>query len=156
VVFSDLPSPPPEPPSDLLGQVAGRARTAEELASGYQALLLETVGLWREGKLAGADRVALLDAVLGSELIAALPGGEARGAAELAGLLRGSARRESALPLPRRGLAMADGTPALERVHIRGNPRTLGEEAPPRLPALIAAESGGGRLEMARRLASAD
>jgi hypothetical protein len=68
-------------------------------------------------------------------------------------------RQEAALPPPRRGLAMAEGTGVNERVHIRGNPKALGEEAPRRLLVVLAGEGqalpkvGSGRLELARRLA---
>jgi hypothetical protein len=48
------------------------------------------------------------------------------------------------------------------RVHLRGNPSNLGEEAPRRLPAILAGDDappfthGSGRLELARAIASKD
>ena len=52
--------------------------------------------------------------------------------------------------------------PANLKVHIRGNPATLGEEAPRRFLAILAGndapefKSGSGRLELARAIASKD
>lgn len=66
---------------------------------------------------------------------------------------------EAALPAPARSIAMIDGNPENERVFIRGNHKTLGDEVPRRMPevlqsnqAPIAAEQGSGRLELARRM----
>ncbi|MEX2561032.1 MAG: DUF1549 and DUF1553 domain-containing protein, partial [Pirellulales bacterium] len=48
--------------------------------------------------------------------------------------------------------------PVAMRVHLRGNPDTLGDEAPRRFPSILAGESphfsqGSGRLELARAIA---
>ncbi len=53
-------------------------------------------------------------------------------------------------------------TPANMHVHIRGNPKTLGDEAPRRMMAILSADEpppftqGSGRLELARAIASKD
>jgi len=59
--------------------------------------------------------------------------------------------------------AVAEGAkPADIRVHIRGNPANLGEEAPRRFLAIIAGDDppafsqGSGRLELAKAIASPD
>jgi hypothetical protein len=74
-------------------------------------------------------------------------------------LLRRAGVLEAGLPEPRRGLALADGTGVNERVHIRGNHKNLGAEAPRRLPVVLGGgsqpevASGSGRLDLARRMA---
>src|SRR5262249_1196925 len=101
-------------------------------------------------------RVDLLNGLLAA--LASAKTGAKRDDGELAALLREAAKAEGALPAPRRGLAMADGTGVDERVHVRGSPKALGPGAPRRLRVVLAGEkrpaptSGSGRLEMARRL----
>src|SRR5262249_59889912 len=81
-----------------------------------------------------------------------------REAEKYAALLKAISRADAALPTPQRGLAMCDGTTYCEHVHIRGNPKTLGDEVPPRLPQAVAGkdqaapQQGSGRLDLARRL----
>jgi hypothetical protein len=66
---------------------------------------------------------------------------------------------EKDIPAPMRVLAAADGDGFNDRIHIRGNTKTLGEPAPRRFLAAIAGgeqtpiacDSGSGRLELARR-----
>jgi hypothetical protein len=140
--------------------------TPEDLAKAYQKLLLSAVEDWRAGKVSRkrdvADRAELLNALLTSEVIAALPGGGSSNTRKLADRLHAIAAAESAFPEPQRGLALADGTGINERVWIRGNHKTPGEEAPRQLPVLLAPDrtrpssQGSGRLEMAMRLTSPD
>jgi len=59
--------------------------------------------------------------------------------------------------------AVKDVKPATLKVHLRGSPTTLGEEAPKRFLAILAPddarpfpETGSGRLELARAIASKD
>jgi hypothetical protein len=58
--------------------------------------------------------------------------------------------------------ALKDGTPTTMKVHIRGNPKTLGEDAPRRFLAILEGTGakpfakGSGRLELARAIASKD
>ena len=78
------------------------------------------------------------------------------------------ARVEERIPKPIRALALLDGSPENEPVHVRGNHRMRAEEPVPRaiLTALSsvpsprtdasAAERGSGRLDLALRIASAD
>jgi hypothetical protein len=76
----------------------------------------------------------------------------------VAELLQQIEQIEARIPLPRRAMALADGTSANERVHIRGSHKTLGDEVPRRfLEALAgsaqpAPDRGSGRLELARRI----
>ncbi len=168
VLFSDHGGPPPEQPNALLTRMLedGAVTSADALARKYQSLLREVVADWQSRRLAGredgAGRVALLNAILKCEIVAALPAGAGQVRAEerarLEKLLREAQSLEAALPRPRRGLAMADGTGVNERVHIRGNHKSLGEDAPRRLLVVLAGEKqalprvGSGRLELARRM----
>jgi hypothetical protein len=193
ILFSDD-GPSPDPPNSLLlGLVEDAAITSPDtLARAYQKLLLTTVVTWSKGKLAGredaGDQVDLLNAVLNSEVIAALPrigapgnqpGARATGTAnkasdQLAKHMQAITAAEAALPTPRRGLALTDGTGINEHVAIRGNHKTPGEEAPRSLPVVLTGDRttsptrqrgttsptlqrwGSGRLEMAMRLTSPD
>ncbi|VTS03412.1 PSD1 and planctomycete cytochrome C domain-containing protein [Tuwongella immobilis] len=67
--------------------------------------------------------------------------------------------RQDQFPTPNRGLAMLDGTPEDDRVHIRGNHKNLGAVVPRRSFEIFDGASGyqttgSGRLELANRLAS--
>src|SRR5262249_23929813 len=65
---------------------------------------------------------------------------------------------------PRRPVvhALKEGKPVNLKVHLRGNPATLGEEAPRRFLSVLAGDrpqpfqQGSGRLELARAVASKD
>src|SRR5262249_46744761 len=127
---------------------------------------LDSVRLWRDGKLPpgeeGADRLALLNALLASPLLATLPSATAteRPAASerLNDLMAKFRKLEAALPKPQRALAMADGTGLNEYVHIRGKHQYHGPEAPRQMLVALAGdkqpapEKGSGRLELARRM----
>jgi cytochrome c553 len=120
--------------------------------------LREALRQWRDGTLTSPARIAGLNVLLKKASGGRKPPVED---APLQALLRQIADLERSLPATRRGLALADGTPVQERVHIRGNPKTLGEEAPRQLPAIVGGSattppSGTGRREMAERLTSAD
>jgi hypothetical protein len=58
--------------------------------------------------------------------------------------------------------AIKEGTPVTMKVHIRGNPSMLGEEAPRRMMSILVPETapaftqGSGRLELANAIASKD
>jgi hypothetical protein len=68
------------------------------------------------------------------------------------------AKVESAIQYGRKVMAMADGTPEDDRVHLRGSPHKFGDTVPRRyLEALAgpdqpAPATGSGRLELARRM----
>jgi hypothetical protein len=167
ILFADD-GPPPEAPNPLLLRLLDDPGVAspEALARKYQELFLDVVGRWRSGSLdeggAAAGRIAVLNWMLQSDLLAIVPAGDAARQAEAAGKLAARLRQEreveGRLTVPQRVLAMADGTGLNERVHIRGNHKTLGEEVPRRfLEAIAGADQpaparGSGRLELARRL----
>jgi hypothetical protein len=167
IVFSDD-GPPEAAPNAVLTRLLDddALTTPEALAKKYQEVFAGLVGQWRDGRLDAADdaadRVALLNALLSSDVVAALPSATAdRPWAEqgrVADLLARARRIEADLPAPRRGPAMADGTGVNERLHIRGSSKNLGDEVPRRFLEALAGpdqpppESGSGRLELARRL----
>jgi hypothetical protein len=71
---------------------------------------------------------------------------------------------EKNIPDPMRVLAATDGDGFDDRIHIRGNTKTLGESAPRRFltasageeQSSISPDAGSGRLELARRIVSRD
>jgi hypothetical protein len=164
ILFADD-GPPPEAPNGLLLKLLDDPglTSPEILARKYQELFLEVIGAWRSGSLEGAadaaDRVAVLNWLLQSEPLAAVPAAtEPEATTKLADLLRQQREFEGRIAAPHRVLAMADGTGLNERVHIRGNHKTLGDEIQRRfLEAIAGADQpapakGSGRLELARRL----
>src|SRR5262249_36484919 len=68
---------------------------------------------------------------------------------------------ETAIPVPERAAAIADGTGEDEFVFLRGNWHTPGERAPRGLPEVLhvatktVSERGSGRLDLARRVVDA-
>jgi hypothetical protein len=163
ILFGDD-GPPAEAPNPLLLRLLDDPAVTlpDALARKYQELFVDVVARWRAGRLDGAGDVAVLNWMLQSDLLAIVPATEAARQAEAAGKLAALLRQEweigGHLAAPRRVLAMADGTGLNERVHIRGNHKTLGEEVPRRfLEAIAGADQpaparGSGRLELARRL----
>ncbi|HEV8378970.1 MAG TPA: PSD1 and planctomycete cytochrome C domain-containing protein, partial [Tepidisphaeraceae bacterium] len=78
---------------------------------------------------------------------------------ELAELMSQYRKLESQIPAPTRVIAAADGTGVNERVFIRGNYKTPGDEVYRRFLEAIAGDqpiesSGSGRLELAERMLS--
>ncbi|MFO0906471.1 MAG: PSD1 and planctomycete cytochrome C domain-containing protein [Pirellulales bacterium] len=148
------PPPDDENPLGLSVLEATATPTVESLAASYGKLLEQTVRDWAAGKLDG-PRTDLVNWLLRHELLGtpeqltALKKQATETAAELTKIAE-------SMPAPTRVLAMADGTGQDDRVHIRGNHRTLGEPAPRRLleafeqTAAAAGDHGSGRLEIAR------
>jgi hypothetical protein len=72
------------------------------------------------------------------------------------------AKKNAAPPVPFIHALQEAAKPVTLRVHVRGNPATLGEEAPHRFLTVLATEEappfgqGSGRLELARAIASKD
>jgi hypothetical protein len=160
--------PPPEPPNGLLLRLLDDPGVAspEALARKYQELFLEVVRQWRSGDLDrvadAAERVAVVNWLLRSDCIEIVPAvssaRQAEAANRLAGLLRQQGQLEGQIGTPPRVLAMADGTGVNERVFIRGNHKTLGDQVPRRFLEALAGSAqpaparGSGRLDLAGRL----
>jgi hypothetical protein len=162
VLFGDDSATPPTAPNYLLLQMLDDADllTPELLSQRYQKLALDTLKRWRAGELGkeDADRFELLSMLVSNEAIATLPAEVAKPSEKLAELLAEHRKAEAALLPPRRALAMTDGSPWNEKVHIRGNHKNLGEEVPRRFleamagPDQPASADGSGRLDLARRM----
>lgn len=67
-------------------------------------------------------------------------------------LVREGERIATSLPKPRFAIAMAEGTRENGHVYVRGNPRALGEEVPPRILTALGGDSGS-RLDLAEQVA---
>jgi hypothetical protein len=161
IVFSDA-GHPEAPPNALLLRLLDDPAVidADVLARKYQELFTEIIAQWSDGKLDAledrADRIALVNTLLASGLATGAAADKDE-TARLRELTKQVREAEAGLPLPRRGMAMADGTGQNERLYIRGNHKNPGEEAPRQLLVAIAGEqpppaSGSGRLELAQRL----
>ena len=89
-----------------------------------------------------------------------LPEGERQQLAALRKEVEGL--RKSGPPEPPMASAVAEGEPVIQRVHLRGNYKNIGEEAPPGFPRLLTGGNppqiakGSGRLELAKWLARPD
>jgi hypothetical protein len=129
---------------------------AEPLARGFAKAIEAAVRGWSEQKLDG-DQTELINWLLRHDL---LPESAKLSTAResLAALFPQMEQRAAALPVPLRALAIADGDGQDDRVHIRGNHRTLGEPAPRRLlealdaPPVPTSERGSGRLRIAESM----
>jgi hypothetical protein len=165
IVFADN-AVPADAPNPLLTKLVEdlSVDTPTKLKERIQGLFREIIDQWQSGKLTTLDdryeRIDLLNALLSSEWTK-----EAAGNSEDQvdrDRLRSSLTRwqdiEKQLPTPRRVMAMTDGTGINERIFIRGNYKSLGEEAPRRFLQVLAGSdqaapcSGSGRLELARRM----
>jgi hypothetical protein len=105
-----------------------------------------------ESHSADADQTALLNWVLRHGLVE--PTAESERPLETH--RRALAEAAEAITEPLSAIAMTDGSPENERVFIRGNHRTLGEEVPRRFLTALGGETkyqGSGRLELARQIA---
>jgi len=134
--------------------------TAEALARKYETVVrqaLETAG--SPGAEASPE---LADWVLRTDpLDVASVSASAQQTGTMATLLEKRAKLEEAIPDAQRVMAIVDGTPEDERVHIRGSHKTLGDVVPRRFLEAVAGPNqpkpatGSGRLELAQRMASA-
>jgi hypothetical protein len=153
IVFADNVPPADLPGPDLANLGDHQARAA---------LLRDTIADWQSGRIVSQpeapDRIALLNEIL--RLFPHSSHDHDRQA--LAKSLESVQTLEKSLRAAERGLAMADGTGLDEPIHIRGNARNLGPDAPRRLLEALGpdtntpASQGSGRLELARRLLESD
>ena len=163
VVFSDGPAPTPKPNrivAALLNDTSIDSLTV--LADKVQALIGQMLGDWLAhpaGKHA-ADRAAIVNWFFEQRWLdgETQPAQLAKLKQRLAAIDEHRQQLESQIAPPRQALALADGTAENERVFIRGNPKTLGDEVPRRLLEVLGGtqfappDRGSGRLELARQL----
>lgn len=157
--FSNGPSPPLEPSAtthrvldDAKEQAASDQDATVALANRYGQLLREALAAVRTGE-ADAAQCELLRWCVDNRLWP-----QASSEAELQAAAAKLAQLGTQVPKPPTVLSMTDGSPENEYVHIRGNHRLLGEEAPRGTLAALrdddptAANRGSGRLAFARSL----
>ncbi|MEX2118686.1 MAG: PSD1 and planctomycete cytochrome C domain-containing protein [Pirellulales bacterium] len=168
VVFADGTPPGDSPNALIVSMLEDTGLTSPDaLAGTYVALFGESVRRWTSGEARSqAFAEASQHAAVWNLLLElgqaelddpAAVAEDDESTRALAAYARERAELEAAIPVSRRALAMADGTGENERVFIRGNHGTLGEEVPRRfLEALGGHEqpppNGSGRLELARRM----
>ena len=143
--------PPPERANELAQLLASQSiKSAQELAAAYGKQLAKATSAWKQKSL---DRSSseLLDWALKYQLASAP-------AKAWEGIKKRYADIEKTIASPQHVLAIADGTGENEHIFIRGNHKTLGEEAPRQLVEALAngpqqlIKTGSGRLELANRI----
>jgi cytochrome c553 len=150
------------PPNIELNTLAMQALTnadvnsLESLAAEYGKVWHDALTSWHDGTIDAAG-TRLVNWVLQHELV-----NLNQPIATLKTQLDNAGRQidelAKSVPAPMSVLAMTDGSAENERIFIRGNPRTLGDEAPRQLlEALVGPnppqiERGSGRLELARQI----
>ncbi len=156
VVASNLRNPAPPPPSAWLAgfladhRITSTGHAANKLRAQLRRLLADA----RAGRCRSAEDAAILTSLVKAcEPLDGLANWHQQFAAWL--------QIRKALPTPTRALAMADGTPERERVHIRGNHKNLGDPVPRRYLEVFVENApapirGSGRLELARNLVGPD
>lgn len=157
IVFCDGP-PPADPPSPLAQEIAesNAVDSLNSLAARYAAAWNEMLAKFHASNL-DADHVELLNWALRINLIDISSQG-----AKFTKLQHEMHRADESLPAPMIVLAMTDGTGRDEFIYLRGKHQTLGSVAPRRFLEAIdgcnacSAETGSGRLELARRITDAE
>jgi hypothetical protein len=167
IVFSDDGPSPATLPRLLVGMLNDRQlQLPQDLTRKFQNLLSEIVEQWRSGTLNSADdrdeRMELLNWMLERDALIRKDEESRRFSPEerkrWSTLLEQIQHAESDLPVPRRAMAMADGTGWNEPIHVRGNHKILGEMAPRQFLNTIAGDhqpppkNDSGRLELAQRM----
>jgi hypothetical protein len=161
------------PPADGPGAVSRRILEEQNLdspvkiANTYALLVEESLTKWNSGKPQATAKPdvaqsCLLHWLLSNNLDKTLPRSLAVSRPDLQTKLTEFANTksqlESAIRYNRKVMAMTDGTPEDDRVHLRGSPHKLGDVVPRRfLEALAGPDQpppakGSGRLDLARRI----
>jgi len=165
VAFAD--AMPPTPPNRQIIALLEDSTidTPRALAAAYQKTLQQcATSAANDSRPADADTLLLADWLLRQKELAPTELAAARTllAASLGALDDRQRTIEARLAAPRRTPAILDGTAENERVFIRGNHKTLGEEVPRRLLEVLGGAeqaqpaSGSGRLSLARQMVSPD
>lgn len=143
---------PPTPPSELAMEVLknGGLDSLEGLAAAYGRVWNRVVQAWQVGSVTLPDQ-ELIDWAMRCGLVNVASSDQSI----FATAQRRMQELEKDIPAPVRILSMVDGTGENERVFVRGNHRTLGEEAPRQLLAALVGrkpgvKKGSGRLDLAK------
>lgn len=148
VLQVDQPTPPPATPGKEIIESL-QAKTPTEFALELTKRVESLLNRWQSGENLGADDAKLANTILASPANSSTP------TAEELSLRKKFKEIENSLPAARRALAIADGTGMNEKVFIRGNYKTPGEEVPRRFLEAIDAtpfNNGSGRTELAAKL----
>ena len=148
VIQVDQPSQPPVPAAKAVSESLAAA-TPEAFGRELSGRIVAAIGRWKSGTPLSEDEGRLLNLVLGSTAnVAEWTEAEKSLRTRFQAL-------EQELPPARRAMAIAEGTGLNERVFIRGNHKTPGEEVPRRFLEGIDASpftQGTGRAELAAKL----
>jgi mono/diheme cytochrome c family protein len=146
--FAATPEAPPETGNDKLRPMYD-AKDPAELRTKLSALIEETLVAWENPNPLDASQSRLLDQLLplAKKAPFELTADEQVHRERFANI-------ERAIPAPRRAVTMAEGTPADEKVFIRGNHKTLGEPVSRRYLEGLGGSTptGSGRRELADKL----
>ncbi len=126
--------------------------TADRLAEQFAAEDFSFEDAWKDalGQIAKSKRSAYFDWLIDNELLTyddIAPG--------LSALQHEARQIADKIPQPKFVLAMAEGTREDTAIYIRGSHTNLGDKVPPRMLEALGGQEGN-RLELARRIASAD
>ena len=157
LVQSDETSPPGSVDRSFLEITAGQPQTRSELAAAFDRQWHQAILHWDDGLLS-QSQVQIVNWLLANQLLPLT---------DLATQTLGEQRSRfhaltKQIPEPTHALTMVDGSPENENLFIRGNHKTLGDLVPRQFLTAIAGRqsphpnSGSGRLELARQIASPD
>jgi len=167
VIFSDEGAPPAAPNKILLDLLKDSAlKSWDAFENAYKKQVEHSLDLWQAEKLLGkadaADRMELLNDQLQSPRRVDAPvkttPWETYPNHAAWDKLANQYKTRATLNAPRRAMTFCDGSAVNEQVFIRGNSRTLGEEAPRRFLEIFGGvspgldEKGSGRLALAARM----
>ncbi|HND51951.1 MAG TPA: PSD1 and planctomycete cytochrome C domain-containing protein, partial [Pirellulaceae bacterium] len=150
--------PPPDNanPLGLEAFTGGATMSLDDVAANYGRLVARTLEKWQR-RACDADETELVNWLLRHGLVSSSDAVKARDE-QLAAVSREMDPIAASLPAPLKVLAMADGTALNDKVHIRGNHRTLGDAVPRRLlealdmPQVPETERGSGRMLLANEM----
>lgn len=161
IVSSDSPSPPPEPANELIVRLlkTPNLTSPPELLAAYKEVFRESLQQWKSNQLTSdphrRDRTELLIAILTS--VPFPKHFTSKEATRWESLSQRLSSLNSALPEPKRAVAMRDGTGEDASLLIRGNHKKPGEKIPRRFLEVFDPETepskGSGRLELAHQIA---
>ncbi len=161
ILFTDGPNPPPVQDARIIALLEDpNIGSPAALIPAYRKLFTAALQELQEGRTGSADSVALLDWMLANTALFGEPNPATY--ADLEPLLKKRLVAEQALSEPHRIMAITDGSPEDDVVHIRGNYKTPGDLVPRRFfealdgPRQPAPAVGSGRLELAQRLTAAN
>ena len=169
ILFSDA-----GPPAESINPVSRNLLedreldSPERIAHSYEKLVALAIENWDGEKpqagtaheLAAQREIlnALYSNMIANSLAPALVVSRSPVQKQLNELAQSKLRLEGAIRYTRKTIAMTDGTPEDDRVHLRGSPHKFGDVVPRRLLEAVAGADqpvpvqGSGRLDLARRL----